>query len=71
MCISILCIEKILKTYNLAIKSITRIVTDNGSNIIKALKVFNKIEYQNSINSMEKVIDEVHLQNYSKFQKIN
>jgi hypothetical protein len=71
LCISILCIEKILKTYNLAIKSITRIVTDNGSNIIKALKVFNKIEYQNSINSMEKVIDEVHLQNYSKFQKIN
>ncbi len=54
-----LCIEKILKTYNLRIKSITRIVTDNGSNIIKALKVLNQIEYQNSINYMEKIIDEV------------
>jgi hypothetical protein len=52
-------IEKILKTYNLPIKSITRIVTDNGSNMIKTLKVLNQIEYQNSINSMEKVIDEV------------
>jgi hypothetical protein len=39
--------------------------------MIKALKVLNQIEYQNSINSLEKVIDEVHLQNYSKFQKTN
>ncbi len=51
--------DQILKAYDLPIKSISRIVTDNGSNMIKALKVLNQIEYQNSINSMEKVIEEV------------
>jgi hypothetical protein len=54
-----LCIEKILNKYEISIKNITRIVTDNGSNMIKALKVLKQIEYQNAITSMEKVIDEV------------
>ncbi len=54
-----LCIEKILNKYESPIKDIIRIVTDNGSNMIKALKVLNQIEYQNAISFMEKVIDEV------------
>jgi hypothetical protein len=37
----------------------TRNLTDNGSSMIKALKVLNQIEYQNAISSMEKVINEV------------
>ncbi len=56
-----ICLEKVLKNYGFSLKNISRIVTDNGSYVLKMFKIL-AIDSQTKehINSIDETIDVIN-----------
>lgn len=69
-----ICLEKVLENYGFSLKNVSRIVTDNGSNMLKTFKLLaidsQTKEYINSIDETIEVINE-NMFEYEKYETID